>query len=137
MARSLERLAFFAGQVAGQITRREPAADIVAAMVREGDRHSRPAGKAQSQWLIVCHPINMRPKESSRMAQRINYARLAPSGIAALEALQFHVDGSGLDHALLELVKTRASQLNACAYCIDITPRMPAPPARASSVSTG
>ena len=29
----------------------------------------------------------MRLKESSRMAQRINYAKLAPSGIAALEAL--------------------------------------------------
>ena len=54
------------------------------------------------------------------MAQRINYARLAPSGIAALKALQSHVDGSGLDHALLELVKTRASQLNACAYCLDM-----------------
>ena len=54
------------------------------------------------------------------MAQRINYAKLAPSGIAALEALQSHVDDSGLDHALLELVKTRASQLNACAYCIDM-----------------
>ena len=54
------------------------------------------------------------------MAQRINYAKLAPSGMAALEALQSHVDDSGLDHALLELVKTRASQLNACAYCIDM-----------------
>ena len=54
------------------------------------------------------------------MAQRINYAKLAPSGIAALEALQSHVDDSGLDHALLELVKTRASQLNSCAYCIDM-----------------
>jgi nitronate monooxygenase len=35
MTGSLERLAFFAGQVVGQITRREPAADIVAAMVRD------------------------------------------------------------------------------------------------------
>ena len=35
MTGSLERLAFFAGQVTGQITRREPAADIVAAMVRD------------------------------------------------------------------------------------------------------
>jgi AhpD family alkylhydroperoxidase len=58
--------------------------------------------------------------ETVRMAQRIDYARLAASGIEALEALQSHVDGSGLDHALLELVKTRASQLNACAYCIDM-----------------
>jgi len=35
MTGALERLAFFAGQVTGQITRREPARDIVAAMVRD------------------------------------------------------------------------------------------------------
>jgi AhpD family alkylhydroperoxidase len=34
--------------------------------------------------------------------------------------LQVYVDGSGLDRLLLELVKTRASQINQCAYCIDM-----------------
>lgn len=57
------------------------------------------------------------------MTKLINYARLVTSGIAALEALQAHVADSGLDDALLELVKTRASQLNACAYCIDMHTR--------------
>jgi len=38
----------------------------------------------------------------------------------ALEALQRYIDTCGLDHALLELVKTRASQINGCAYCIEM-----------------
>jgi AhpD family alkylhydroperoxidase len=35
-------------------------------------------------------------------------------------ALQRYTDASGLEHALLELVKLRASQLNGCAYCLDM-----------------
>lgn len=54
------------------------------------------------------------------MKQRLDYAKAAPAGIAALERLQAYVDGSGLDRLLLELVKTRASQINRCAYCIDM-----------------
>ncbi len=54
------------------------------------------------------------------MKQRLDYAKAAPAGIAALERLQAYVDGSGLDRLLLELVKTRASQINQCAYCIDM-----------------
>ena len=54
------------------------------------------------------------------MKQRLDYAKAAPAGIAALERLQAYVDGSGLDRPLLELVKTRASQINQCAYCIDM-----------------
>ena len=34
--------------------------------------------------------------------------------------LEKYVRGSGLEHSLLELVKTRASQINGCAYCIDM-----------------
>jgi AhpD family alkylhydroperoxidase len=54
------------------------------------------------------------------MKQRLDYAKAAPAGVAALERLQAYVDGSGLDRLLLELVKTRASQINQCAYCIDM-----------------
>jgi len=35
-------------------------------------------------------------------------------------ALQREVETSGLEHSLLELVKIRASQINGCAYCIDM-----------------
>lgn len=40
-----------------------------------------------------------------------------------MRALEIHVRQSGLDHRLLELVKTRASQLNGCAYCLDMHSR--------------
>ena len=34
--------------------------------------------------------------------------------------VQKYVDESGLDHSLLELVKTRVSQMNGCAFCIEM-----------------
>lgn len=54
------------------------------------------------------------------MEPRIDYGKAAPDVIAAMRALETCVRRSGLDAALLELVKTRASQLNGCAYCIDM-----------------
>jgi AhpD family alkylhydroperoxidase len=54
------------------------------------------------------------------MNQRLDYREAAPQGIAALRALQGYVDQCGLEHALLELVKTRASQINGCAFCLDM-----------------
>lgn len=43
-----------------------------------------------------------------------------PEGYRALQQLHATVNGSGLEPALLELVKMRASQINGCAYCIDM-----------------
>jgi AhpD family alkylhydroperoxidase len=37
-----------------------------------------------------------------------------------MAALQAHVDDSGLEHTLLELVKLRASYMNGCAFCVDM-----------------
>jgi AhpD family alkylhydroperoxidase len=54
------------------------------------------------------------------MDQRIDYAKAVPEGIRALSGLEAYVRSCGLDPGLLELVKTRASQLNRCAYCIDM-----------------
>lgn len=54
------------------------------------------------------------------MAERLNYAKAFPEGIHALLNLGKVIGGSGLEPSLLELVKTRASQLNGCAYCIDM-----------------
>jgi AhpD family alkylhydroperoxidase len=54
------------------------------------------------------------------LADRINYAAVAPDGMVAMRQLQRHVDGSTLEPVLLELVKTRASQINGCAYCVDM-----------------
>jgi AhpD family alkylhydroperoxidase len=52
--------------------------------------------------------------------QRLNYTTAAPGGFAAMRGLQAYIDGCGLEHSLMELVKMRASQINGCAYCLDM-----------------
>src|SRR5262245_27874366 len=55
------------------------------------------------------------------METRINLGKYYASGFGtAMTDLQKEVDESGLGHALLDLVKLRASQINGCAYCIDM-----------------
>src|SRR5207248_9378046 len=46
--------------------------------------------------------------------------RFWPEGYEALQGLHERVKASGLEPALLELVKMRGSQINGCAYCIDM-----------------
>jgi alkylhydroperoxidase family enzyme len=57
-------------------------------------------------------------------------------GVRAMVGLQRAVETSGLEPLLLELVKMRASQINGCACCLDITPRTLAPWASPSSART-
>jgi AhpD family alkylhydroperoxidase len=52
--------------------------------------------------------------------ERIDYRNVAPVAIAAMREVQRYVDHSGLEKKLLELVKLRASQINGCAYCVDM-----------------
>jgi AhpD family alkylhydroperoxidase len=54
------------------------------------------------------------------MTQRLNYVHASPEGFKAMRQLQDHVEKSGLERKLLELVKMRASQINGCAYCLDM-----------------
>jgi AhpD family alkylhydroperoxidase len=51
---------------------------------------------------------------------RIDYASVFPVGVRAMAGLQRAVDSAGLEPLLLELVKVRASQINGCAYCLDM-----------------
>jgi AhpD family alkylhydroperoxidase len=51
---------------------------------------------------------------------RIDLRKTAPGAIQALLGLQNYVNTSSLPPTLLELVKIRASQINACAYCLDM-----------------
>src|SRR5690606_9658863 len=60
------------------------------------------------------------PNWRSAMEQRIAYWKASPEGFAAMRNLSSYVDGCGLEQSLLELVKTRASQINGCAYCLDM-----------------
>lgn len=54
------------------------------------------------------------------MKARLNYAEVAPNALKGMLELEKYVHGSGLERPLYELVKTRASQINGCAYCIDM-----------------
>ncbi len=54
------------------------------------------------------------------MSQRLSYAKSFPEGVHALIELERTIKSSGLEPSLVELVKTRASQLNGCAFCIDM-----------------
>jgi AhpD family alkylhydroperoxidase len=50
----------------------------------------------------------------------MNFYQAAPDTIKALSALEAQVQASGLEQSLIELVKTRASQINGCAFCINM-----------------
>jgi AhpD family alkylhydroperoxidase len=54
------------------------------------------------------------------MKPRIEYAHAAPDGVKALYQMENYVRHSGLEPGLLDLVKTRVSQINGCAYCLDM-----------------
>ena len=51
---------------------------------------------------------------------RIDYRKASPGAFQAMLGLESHVQSSGLEHPLIELIKTRVSQLNGCGYCIDM-----------------
>jgi AhpD family alkylhydroperoxidase len=57
------------------------------------------------------------------MKPRLNPYQAAPQAMQALAALESQVQASGLEPSLIDLVKTRASQINGCAYCIHMHTR--------------
>ncbi len=57
------------------------------------------------------------------MSQRLDYNKIAPAGAKALGGVYAYVMQSGLDAALIELVFLRISQINNCAYCLDMHTR--------------
>jgi AhpD family alkylhydroperoxidase len=52
------------------------------------------------------------------MKARLNAYTAAPETMKAVAAIEPVIAASGLEASLIELVKTRASQINGCAYCI-------------------
>ncbi|OTG88285.1 alkylhydroperoxidase [Acinetobacter sp. ANC 4558] len=57
------------------------------------------------------------------MTQRIDYKNVSPAGVKALGSVYSHVMQSGLAADLVELVYLRISQINNCAYCLDMHTR--------------
>ncbi len=54
------------------------------------------------------------------MTHRIDYSKTAPEGVGILRSLEKYIRQSGLEPSLLELVRIRASQINHCAFCLDM-----------------
>lgn len=54
------------------------------------------------------------------MQARLEYGKVAPEALKAMYAINHYSKHCGLEPSLLELIKIRASQLNHCAYCLDM-----------------
>ncbi|WP_050629891.1 carboxymuconolactone decarboxylase family protein [Bradyrhizobium viridifuturi] len=54
------------------------------------------------------------------MKPRMNFYQAAPKTIKALTAVENQIQSSGLELSLIELVRARASQINGCAFCINM-----------------
>lgn len=57
------------------------------------------------------------------MTRRLDYNQVAPNGAKALGGVYGYVTQSGLPGALVDLVYLRVSQINNCAYCLDMHTR--------------
>src|SRR6195256_6066349 len=54
------------------------------------------------------------------MEPRLDYRKFSPEPLQAMLAMEKYIAGCGLDHKFVHLLKLRASQINGCAYCIDM-----------------
>lgn len=54
------------------------------------------------------------------MTPRIDFQKTSPKPMQLMLALEGYLRTCGLDHKLLHLIKMRASQINGCAYCLDM-----------------
>ncbi|GCE08091.1 carboxymuconolactone decarboxylase family protein [Dictyobacter aurantiacus] len=54
------------------------------------------------------------------MTSRMNYGKAAPGAMRAMNGLETYIADCGLEPSLKELVRLRASQINGCAYCVDM-----------------
>jgi len=54
------------------------------------------------------------------MKQRLNYYKASPAAIKAMLGLEERIGKSSIEKSLAELVRLRASQINGCAYCVDM-----------------
>lgn len=57
------------------------------------------------------------------MSTRINYSKASPAGFKAFGEIRAYIDQCGLPQELIDLAYLRVSQLNGCAYCIDLHSR--------------
>src|SRR5919109_5600105 len=54
------------------------------------------------------------------MKRKLEYSKVLPEGMRHMNALDHYSQNCGLEASLLDLIKLRASQINGCAYCVDM-----------------
>src|SRR5262245_19354537 len=88
-----------------------------------GQGRGRARCRTEMDQRFRCRLVLARTAERSTiwdMKPRIEYYKVAPAGYRGMMALEKSLEESSLEHKLLHLVRLRASQMNGCAYCIDM-----------------
>jgi AhpD family alkylhydroperoxidase len=69
-------------------------------------------------WAAAIPQAAPQHEEDKTMKARLNAYKADPNAMKAMMGLEDYIQKSGLEPSLIDLVKTRASQINGCAYCI-------------------
>jgi AhpD family alkylhydroperoxidase len=76
------------------------------------------AGALPRPRSMIVSPLY--PTRGALVKQRLNYAKAAPGVYDAMDVLDRYLQECGLERPLLLLIQLRASQINGCAYCLDM-----------------
>jgi AhpD family alkylhydroperoxidase len=71
-------------------------------------------------YTTIVYYIQPESEEDEVMNARLRYATAAPGAFKAMSQLSDYAHHSGLEESLLNLVDMRASQINGCAFCLDM-----------------
>jgi len=83
----------------------------------------RPGHTKRNPVVLGPRPPESLPPTTLNMSQRIDYTQVSPAGTKALGGVYGYVAQSGLDPIMVNLVYLRVSQINGCAYCLDMHTR--------------
>jgi len=78
---------------------------------------------ARRNWVSSAVPVRLSLNTGATTARRLDYNKIAPAGMKALGGVYGYAMQSGLPADLVELVYLRVSQINNCAYCLDMHTR--------------
>jgi len=82
------------------------------------DLRTCPASRSERRIVRIARIVAQFHDDA--MKPRLEYGKVAPGVLDAMRGLEKYTHASGLERKLLELVKMRASQINGCAYCLDM-----------------
>jgi AhpD family alkylhydroperoxidase len=91
-----------------------------AVAVDVGLRFRRGVCHKMQRCFVQSDAMNNTSLETTIPQPRLNYAKVAPNTLQAMLALQEAADRGGLEPGLLRLVELRTSQINGCAFCLDM-----------------